>query len=102
AAMAVTSSSLSVSGPNTGMVPGPTRIASATSVRLDDVTGGTNVSGAPAAAPFGAADSVPPIPVDEWQAAQLARYSSAPWARPPGASAATAGTAGPAPVSVRR
>ena len=71
--MAVTSSVLSVSGPNTGMVPGPTRMASAVSVRLDDVTGGTYASGAPASAPFGAADSVPPIPVDEWQAAQLAR-----------------------------
>ena len=40
--MASTSSSDSVFGPNTGIVPGPTRMASATSTRLDDVTGGAN------------------------------------------------------------
>src|SRR5436853_7541522 len=99
--MALTSSSLRVSGPNTGIVPGPTRTASATSVRLDDVTGGTNDSGAPASAPFGVADSVPPMPVAEWQAAQLAKYSSAPWASPLGGRAAVAGTAGPVSVSRR-
>src|SRR5436309_1436398 len=100
--MAATSSSLKVSFPKTGIVPGPTRIASATSVRLDDVTGGTKDSGAPASAPLGVADSVPPMPVEEWQAAQLARYSSAPWASPAGGLPATTGTSGPAPVSVRR
>src|SRR2546430_17635444 len=95
--MAVTSSVLSVAGPNTGIVPGPTRMASAVSVRLDDVTGGTYASGAPASAPFGAADSVPPIPVDEWQAAPLARESPGPWGRAAGRPARTPGAAGPVP-----
>src|SRR2546423_14748839 len=78
--MASTSEALRVFGPKTGMVPGPTRIASATSTALDAVTGGANASGGP---PGGvsarwAADSVPPMPVDEWQAAQLDRYNSGP------------------------
>src|SRR5437870_2732759 len=68
--MASTSSSDSVFGPNTGIVPGPTRMASATSTLEEDVTGGTNTSGVPAAGlERCAADSVPPMPVDEWQAA---------------------------------
>src|SRR5438105_13772397 len=94
--MASTSSSDIVFGPNTGIVPGPTRMASATSTLEEDVTGGTNTSGVPAAGlERCAADSVPPMPVDEWQAAQLARYSSAPWASD-GGFGASRGTGGPA------
>jgi len=94
--MASTSSAGRVCGPKTGIVPGPTLIASATSTRLDDVTGGANVSGGPRTEPgsCSAADSVPPMPVAEWQAAQLARYSSAPLASP-GGPAAGSGTGGP-------
>src|SRR5437868_13824839 len=94
--MASTSSSDSVFGPNTGIVPGPTRMASATSSRLEDVTGGANVSGPPVSgAPLRcAADSVPPMPVDEWQAAQFSRYNSAPWASDGGFTGG-AGTGGP-------
>src|SRR5437867_6839949 len=95
--MASTSSVERVLGPNTGIVPGPTRIASATSIRLEEVTGGANVSGGANTdpAPRCAADNVPPMPVDEWQAAQLARYSSAPRASG-GGFAANRGMGGPA------
>src|SRR2546425_12334444 len=74
--MASTSSSDSVFGPNTGIVPGPTRMASATSTLEEDVTGGTNTSGVPAAGlERCAADSVPPMPGDEWEAGRVARDS---------------------------
>ena len=70
---------------------------------LEDVTDGTKTSRpAPPTSPLRcAAESVPPMPVEEWQAAQLARYSSAP-RDSDGGFGDRCGTGGPAWPSVAR
>ena len=72
--------------PNTGIAPGPTRIASPTSVGVDSISDG--------------ASRPPPIAAPEpeatWHAAQLRRYSSPPAASAP-AGVSKSGMNGPLP-----